>query len=157
MQHSNANAKVRGSHRIPALDKLSRYHVYASYSQRDFDIVHQIISRLAQLGFKVNDPDRDFIPGVQVTENIITYGIDMCKTTVLFLSKNYLSSGWCQYEANNAVWKYIKTKGKHRVIPVVLHPCPVPRYLRILNCVYACKYQGKQLSDRLVKALTGNT
>ncbi|XP_062577603.1 zinc finger protein 883-like, partial [Saccostrea cucullata] len=120
------------------------------------------------LGLRMFDPDVDLVPGEPIVRNIIENGLDKTKASVLFVSKNFLRSGLCQFILDNALWMYMITKGKYRVIPIVLDKCKIPRCMRVLNCIYCWKYQQKmrkddisvyecliQLINRFVKALKG--
>ncbi|KAL5022476.1 hypothetical protein ScPMuIL_001631 [Solemya velum] len=137
------------------LPKDVEYHAYASYSHHnDLTLIGPIVTALENLGIKFYDPERDAMLGEFVFKNIVDRGISVCRTTVLFLTKNFVCNKWCHYEANIALKRYIMTKGKCRVIPIVLQPCAVPKYMKILNCVHAWKYHGKDLLKRILKLLT---
>lgn len=145
------------------------YPVFTTYSLQDQEKVRYIVEMMTSiLGIRVFDPENDVQPGESIIRKIIENGIEKSKASVLFISKNFLKSGLCKFIADNILWRYIITKGKYRVIPIVLDKCKVPRSFRVLNCIYCWKYELKvqkynatvldclvQLKRRFIKALKG--
>lgn len=82
-------------------------------------------------------------------------GVYNAKKTVVFLTKNFLSSTECEFQASHAVDRFSRTKGinKHRVVVIVLESCKVPKYLRHFKCVYAWKYRDSP-DDKLWEIYT---
>lgn len=71
-------------------------------------------------------------------------GVYNAKKTVLFITKKFLQSQECTFQASLAVIRYIHTQGlhKHRVLLLLLESaCTVPKYLQAFKCVYAWKYK----------------
>ena len=124
----------------PDVNRNIEYHVLSSYCSTNKEKINVILGFLKSLGCRVNDPDSFFVPGQFIFKNIIENGIDKTKMTVLFITKDFVKSSWCSYVANQAVWKSVVTKGKYRVIPIILESCRLPKYLRSLNCVHLWKY-----------------
>ncbi|XP_061182316.1 zinc finger protein 436-like [Saccostrea echinata] len=152
-----------------AQTNINGYPVIVNYSFRDQGKVRRIMEMMKSiLGMRIFDPDEDLVPGEPIVRKIIENGLDKTKASVLFVSKHFLRSGPCQFLLDNALWKYMITKGKYRVIPIILDKCKVPRCMRVLNCIHCWKYQQKmqkydttvyeclmQLKNRFVKALKG--
>lgn len=149
--------------------KLSdkQYHIFASYCIDDFGIVRTLLEHFEGSRCIVNDPERDSLPGQLYLRNVIDQGIEKSKVTVLFITKHYLSDDLCAFMTNLAIWKYITSRGSHRVFPVILEPCRIPKCLKVLNCIHVWKYalKGKQkgitgmtyqyhVTERLKRALT---
>lgn len=160
---------VRHKNRVLTLTNDQKYHLFASYCTKDKHAVREFLSALENIGLQINDPDRDFVPGEPVLRNIVERGLEISKMFIMFITKNFLSSPWCCYEADLAVWKYVTSKGKYRVIPIVLEPCNVPANIKVLNCIHIWKYKLKQkmhqsnigrflfsktLKERVIKAIT---
>ena len=86
-------------------------------------------------------------------------GVYNAKKTVVFLTKHFLASESCSFQANLAVVRYIHTWGvnKHRVIVVKLEACKVPKYLKYFKCVYAWGYQDRpdERLDKIYTEVTG--
>ena len=45
---------------------------------------------------------RDFAPGKTIFENIV-YSLEMSKSCVIILSKDYAKSEWCRFEAQGSL------------------------------------------------------
>ena len=45
---------------------------------------------------------RDFAPGKTIFENIV-YSLEMSKSCVIILSKDYAKSEWCRFEAQERI------------------------------------------------------
>jgi len=145
------------------------YHIFASYCDNDGRIVGELLQYLENFNCVVNDPERNAIPGHPILRSMIDQGIEQSKITILFITKHFLSDDLCKFITNIAIWKYITTKGKHRVFPVLLEPCKIPRYLKVLKCIHVWKYAStienrqkvkqtvyqSQIINRLTKAITG--
>uniref|UniRef100_K1QC90 Toll-like receptor 13 n=1 Tax=Magallana gigas TaxID=29159 RepID=K1QC90_MAGGI len=56
---------------------------------------------LENKGFKVRIHDRDFIPGVDIAENI-TIAIHNSRRIILIMTSDFLKSQWCMFELNMA-------------------------------------------------------
>lgn len=139
-----------------------RYHVFASYSEDDSELVNGLLHPFENNNCLFYNPDRDGLPGQPIMRGLIEQGIEQSKITMLFITKNFLSDELCMFMANLAIWKYMKTKGIHRVLPIILQPCKIPRYLKVLNCIHVWKYATtrssnmmyqKQAIARLTKAM----
>lgn len=84
-------------------------------------------------------------------------GIHMSKCTVVFLTKKFLTHNYCRYQADNAVVRYVKSKGRHRVIVIMLQSCKIPKNLQHFNCVYAWRFREnpEEQYARILKAISG--
>ncbi|CAL1275811.1 unnamed protein product [Larinioides sclopetarius] len=65
-------------------------------------------------------PDRDFIAGCSVLNNIAE-AIEQSRTTLLILSNEYLSSDWCKFEAEIAQYKLFEDT-RNGLILILLEP-----------------------------------
>lgn len=62
----------------------------------------------------------------------------------MFLTKKFLESQECTFQATLAVHRHVETRGihKHDVLTVLLESSlKVPKYLPLSKCVYAWKYK----------------
>ena len=147
------------------------YHIFASYCDNDRRIVGELLQYLENFKCVVNDPERNAIPRNSKLRSLIDEGIGQSKITILFITKHFLSNDLCKFITSIAIWKYITTKGKHRVFPVLLEPCKIPRYLKVLECIHVWKYAStienrqkvnqtvyqSQIIKRLTKTITGES
>lgn len=117
-----------------------QYHIFVNYCQDDTEIVLKLLDNFNGLKCVVNDPDNISICSKSILRNAIFTGIQESKVTVLFVTKRYLSDKLCKYATSLAIWKYVTSRGNHRVFPVILEPCRIPRCLKVLNCIHVWKY-----------------
>ena len=76
------------------------YDVFISYSAKDSDwVIDQLMNPLENLDppYNVCLHERDFLIGVPICDNI-SKAIEGSKCTICVVSKNWLESGWCQFE-----------------------------------------------------------
>ncbi|KAJ8305451.1 hypothetical protein KUTeg_015996 [Tegillarca granosa] len=99
--------QLRHKKHVFTLSKDQKYHLFASYCTKDQQVVNGFLSALENIGLKINNPERDFVPGEPIL-------------------RKHCGNPWCCFEADLAVWKYVTSKGKYRVIPIVLESCIVP-------------------------------
>ena len=76
--------------------------------------------------------DRNFTPGVSVRDNIVEAIQSSCKV-ILVLTDHFVSSQWCQCEANQAIMRSLGLNdvqdqdcNSNCVIPVLLEECKIP-------------------------------
>lgn len=119
------------------------------------------------LGISTFDPEDDILPG-QTLLTSIEIGVAKSNASFLFISKNFIRDKLCQFLVDNLLLRYITTKGKYRVIPIVLDNYKIPRYLKNLNCIHYQTYLEKiqhhnvtlvesliQIGRRILNALKG--
>ncbi|CAH0564700.1 unnamed protein product [Brassicogethes aeneus] len=102
------------------LDKDKVYDVFLSFSQKDDDFVLGTLLPTLESGpnpYKVCVHYRDWIPGVLITEQVITSVRDSRRTLVI-VSKNFLESCWTKMEFRTAYTQAL-TEGRTRVIVLV--------------------------------------
>jgi protein toll len=99
------------------------YDIFLSYAWEDREIAQQIVMRLEHEenhvprgGYKVCIHERDFMPGMFITENI-QQAIESSKRVVCLLSHNFIRSYWCMMEFR-AAWSHCKKLKKRRLIVV---------------------------------------
>jgi hypothetical protein len=83
--------------------------------------------------------DRDFTPGVSVFDNIVE-AIHSSYKIILVLTDHFVSSQWCQYEADHAIIRSLRLNevqdqdsNSSCVIPVLLEECKIPIKLQHLT------------------------
>lgn len=83
--------------------------------------------------------DRDFTPGVPILDNIVD-AIHSSYKVILVLTNNFVSSQWCQYEADQAIIRSLGLNddqdqdcNNRCVIPVLLEDCKKPIKLENLT------------------------
>ncbi|CAL8082884.1 unnamed protein product [Orchesella dallaii] len=99
--------------------------------------------------FKVCLHERDFEPGVAITENIVN-SVDKSRKTVIFISKKYLESQWCTFEMNLAYHRLVESRRKSFAL-VLLEEIPTGLRTKVLNYLMVSKtylqWPGKDGSD----------
>ncbi|WAR10552.1 TLR4-like protein [Mya arenaria] len=79
-----------------------RYDAFISYSDHDLHFIRdEIIPRLENRGMKLCVHQRDFLPGIPITDNIVD-AIRTSNKTVVILSKTFVKKQWCIFEFNMA-------------------------------------------------------
>jgi hypothetical protein len=83
--------------------------------------------------------DRDFTPGVPILENTVD-AIHSSYKVILVLTDHFVSSQWCQYEADQAIIRSLglndvedQDRNSSCVIPVLLEDCEKPIKLKHLT------------------------
>ena len=57
---------------------------------------------------------RDFAPGKTIFENIV-YSLEMSKSCVIILSKDYAKSEWCRFEAQGPLLYLPHPQSPHQI------------------------------------------
>ncbi|XP_052094178.1 uncharacterized protein LOC127730105 isoform X1 [Mytilus californianus] len=119
------------------------YDFFISHSHKDEDWVTNILLRYLESQFDEQDvafkgciADRDFIPGISILDNIIG-AIKKSYKVILILTDHFVSSNWCQYEADQAVIKSLNLDSNvtNCVIPIMLEECSIPDKIDNLNFI----------------------
>lgn len=151
------------------MDKIvNSGRAFLVYSLQDRVKVHNIVKLMSEsLDISTFDPEDDILPG-QTLLRSIEIGVAKSNASFLFISKNFIRDKLCQFLADSLLSRYIITKGKYRVIPIVLDNYKIPRFLKNLNCIHCQKYVEKihnynltsvesliQIGRRILNALKG--
>ncbi|XP_078318696.1 toll-like receptor 4 [Crassostrea virginica] len=86
-------------------------------SQREFAV--NMARRLENNGLNICIHDRDFVPGVDIAENI-TNAIHNSRQIVFVMTSAFLKSYWCMFELNMARMESIYTRGGENIMLLVL-------------------------------------
>lgn len=120
--------------KTPEVDSFTDYDisvvfdVFISYSREDWDWVkNTLLPNLSCEGYRVCVDFKDFVPGTEISENILN-SIYKSKKTIVVLSKYFLNSVWGQFELQQAHYKAM-TQRKDTLIILKLDSCNVPRKL----------------------------
>ncbi|XP_078682770.1 tetratricopeptide repeat protein 22-like isoform X1 [Branchiostoma floridae x Branchiostoma belcheri] len=110
-----------------------KYDFFVSHSSKDAGWVNYALLPALEVDmrFKGCVADRDFIPGKSVYDNII-HSIENSYKTLLVLTPHFMTSEWCKYETEQALYKSLRGKTE-RVIPIMLKACDVPESLRTIT------------------------
>ena len=103
-------------------DDVYDYDAFVSYAEEDRQFgVHDMVANVEEKGdFRLCFHSRDFIPGLDIAENI-TNAIHNSRRTVCILSRNYIKSHWCMYELNMARMESIYSREGNDVLFLVLY------------------------------------
>lgn len=89
---------------------------YAAH-QRNFSI--NMARKLESKGLKIRIHDRDFLPGIDIAENI-TNAIHNSSRTVIVITSAFLKSHWCIFELNMARMESIYSRGGENFLILIL-------------------------------------
>ncbi|KAJ8306688.1 hypothetical protein KUTeg_015729 [Tegillarca granosa] len=105
----------------------NEFDVFISYSRDDYEWVKTLFLQLKSEGFAVCVDFKDFVPGEEVSENIMN-AIYKSRKTIVVMSTNFLNSVWGQFEMQQALCKSI-AKRQDTLILIKFSKCKVPRKL----------------------------
>ncbi|XP_062578838.1 toll-like receptor 4 [Saccostrea cucullata] len=98
-----------------------KYDAFVSYADDDFPFVQKMMSELEENnGIRLCIHHRDFVPGYDICENIIT-AINKSKKTIAILSPNFIKSTWCMYELHIAKMEDIYSRENEGVLLLVFY------------------------------------
>lgn len=121
-------------------DRESVYEVKNLVYTIENDSIGKNASRNMRRGgkkFRVCLHERDFAVGVPITENIVDC-VDRSKKTVIFVSKQYMTSQWCSFELNLAYHRMVESRRKSFVL-VLLEDIPTDFRTKVLNYLMVSK------------------
>ena len=94
------------------------YDAFVAYCHKDVDwVLRTLLPYLEapQCGFHLCVHDRDFVPGVAITKNIMT-AIEYSHRTILVLTPNFMKSGWCDLELQAAHQRALDDRSNYLII-----------------------------------------
>ena len=96
------------------------YDAFISYEDKDRFFVHENLLKMLEeeSGFKLCLHKRDFLPGVEIAENI-TSAIHNSRKVIVIMSQNYLDSYWCMFEYNMSRVESIYSRNKENILYLV--------------------------------------
>ena len=81
-------------------------------------MVHELVPRLENSGYKLCLHFRDFPIGACIADTIID-SIDNSKRTIMVVSNNFVESEWCQYEFKTAHHSVLQEKSQ-KIIMILM-------------------------------------
>jgi len=111
-----------GYHRLNNEDVVEnyRYDAFISYADSNLRFVRDfVIPELEQKGLSLCIHQRDFLPGNDISDNIIN-AIQSSRKTVTLISAEFLRSRWCMYEFNMARMESIYSRRENGCLVVAL-------------------------------------
>lgn len=122
--------------KIPPLPEGKTKHFFVSYNSSDKECVFTIVNDLEKrFGLHCVFDERDFQGGKDISVNILE-GIKCSLKVLIFLTGNFLRSGWCKYETDAAFVTSMGC-GYSCIVPVVLEECEIPPTLVTLTYIDA--------------------
>ena len=100
------------------------YDAFVCYSSNDLSwILNKMIPIIEDTeGFQLCLHERDFMPGVDIVDNILEC-VRVSRKVVLILSPEFAQSTWCKYEASLAEQRLMEEK-RDMLVPVLLEDIP---------------------------------
>ncbi|XP_061184888.1 toll-like receptor 4 [Saccostrea echinata] len=95
------------------------YDAFISYAEKDRSFVFNQIRLMENGEMKFCIHDRDFIPGIDIAENI-TNSIHNSRRIVFVMTSHFLKSYWCMFELNMARMESIYSRGGENILLLVL-------------------------------------
>ncbi|XP_077986540.1 uncharacterized protein LOC144440942 [Glandiceps talaboti] len=149
----------RGGYQLQVNDEEQplniRYDAFVCYNENDRDwVMQQLIPHLENIdppNFKLCLHERDFMPGIDIFDNILE-SIETSHKTMLILSPGFAQSEWCYFEMRMAQDHLFRQK-RNLLLLVLLHEIPdndMPRVLRkmLLTQKYI-KWTENEVGQRL--------
>ena len=135
---------------------LRKYHAFISYSNDDYAYgVHVLRPCLEAKGFQLCIPDRDFIAGASIEENVLD-SIDSSNHTLLLLSRKFITDEWSLFSFRVAFEKSLREKTNHLIVILVddVDTFELDKEVRQYLDSYVCisvkdKYYEQKLFDAL--------
>ncbi|CAL1544738.1 unnamed protein product [Lymnaea stagnalis] len=98
-----------------------KYDVFVSYAHQDEEFVARTLSsELTSRGLKLFIHGLDFCAGDYISSNIVN-AVNICRRTLVILSKHLLDSTWCRFEMQMANMKSVHT-GSPVLVFLVMEP-----------------------------------
>ena len=95
---------------------VSEVHAFISYADKEYAFpVHVLRPMLEAYGLKLCIPDRDFVPGASIEENILK-AIDSSEHTILVLSNSLTIDEWLLFTFRRAFDKSLREKTNHLIV-----------------------------------------
>jgi TIR domain/NACHT domain len=110
--------------------------VFVSHARLDLDAVREIVTRIRKHGYTVWVDYERIKPGESFLANIYA-GLEASTCILLAISRNFLSSDWCQDELTAAITDQV-SRGK-KILPVLLddtEPDGLPAILRARKAIW---------------------
>ncbi|KAL5021239.1 hypothetical protein ScPMuIL_000394 [Solemya velum] len=134
------------------------FDAFISYKSAEIDehfVVHTLYPKLEkEMGFKLCMHFRDFVPGENISNNIIN-AINNSRRTILLLSPRYIDSDWAKLEYQVAQREMLKRR--HLIVPIVLEDFSDssteidPNLKAIINSVTYIEWPGIEREKKLNK------
>ena len=96
------------------------YDIFLSRSSKDEEFAQELIAFLEVKGYRVCYPDRDFMPGSIINDNIVK-SIYKCKRVLCLMTKDFVQSNYCMEEFRIARLRDLEM-GKKRTILLLKEP-----------------------------------
>ncbi|XP_056020883.1 toll-like receptor 4 [Ostrea edulis] len=140
------------------LEEGREYHfdAFISYAENERQIlIPNLLKVEKENTFKFCIHSRDFMPGVDISENI-TNAIHFSRRTIVFLSEAFLGSEYCMYEIQMARMESISRGGENVLFIVLLddHLRNIPNFLEDLLSEQSYLPYDKQIPEEFWNALT---
>lgn len=107
-------------------DSIFKYDAFVSYAEgnRSF-ATKNVMKRLeVEAGFKVCLHDRDFVPGTDISDNIIG-AIRHSRKIIFIVSSHFIKSDWCMYEFHMARYEETVVRKRNCTIFIFLGDIPL--------------------------------
>ncbi|KAK3102499.1 hypothetical protein FSP39_011836 [Pinctada imbricata] len=129
------------------------YDCFISYADEDREFaLHNMMNYLEKIsGLKLCFHQRDFMPGIDIAQNI-TNAIHQSRKTICVLSPDYLNSYWCMYELNMAKMESIYSRNGENILILVFYkhvnPDDIPlSVMSIIEQKSYIEYPGDEQGD----------
>ena len=138
------------------LDKL--YDAFVSYSGHDVQwVLNTLKPRLEtpERAYRLCMNDRDFLPGEEITTNILN-GVKFSRKMIMILTRSFLASEWCRFEFITAHLRVLKGRTNYLIVILFDHikvselDEDLQAYLKTNTYLY---YADKWFWDKLMYAM----
>ncbi|XP_056008441.1 toll-like receptor 4 [Ostrea edulis] len=103
-------------------EKEYRFDAFVSYATDDLPFVkNEVIKELEENGgFTLCLHSRDFLPGFEIAENIVS-AINKSRKTIVILSPEYIKSYWCMFELNVARMESVYSRDNENILFLIMY------------------------------------
>ncbi|XP_062591147.1 toll-like receptor 4 [Saccostrea cucullata] len=130
-----------------------KYDAFLSFADEDRAFVDKVVEQMekdSNVQFKLCIHYRDFTPGKYISKNIVK-AVHSSRKTIVFMSRAYLKSHWCNYELRMAVTEESHMDRK-AIIMIVLEEIPKAELsLEVLQYFQKNSYIAKPNNEQEMK------
>nr|XP_034306625.1 toll-like receptor 4 [Crassostrea gigas] len=113
-----------------------RFDAFVSYTEEDYQLACiTFYQALTSLGFKISLPDKDFLPGISKSEQLLQC-IDQSRKVVIIVTESFLENGWNSYAVQMVVTHAFHNQRERSIIVVIKDDISIARLPRDLKYIW---------------------
>ena len=113
-----------------------QFDAFVTYAEEDYRLAcHTFYQVLRNRGLKISLPDKDFLPGLSKTEQMLQC-IDDSRKVVFIVTENFLENGWSSYTVQMVVTHAFHNNRERSIIVIIKDDISIERMPRDLKFVW---------------------